>query len=230
MMILARHLMLLLAFSGQMLRSHQPSNFASDQWERSSLGANWTAYTATIALVGNLYPGVSAANTNAKAGYTAKAFTANQTVELTMAPGYDTSHCALASPAVRYIQSGNQRYELLKIWAGGVFDRPGDPDEYVIKRGADSNSGYIAFAAATWTLVAGDRLAITAIDTDANTVTITGYYNGQQVIQGTDTSAFRITSAGTPALEVSSLNVWSACASYPTPIASGWAAWNGTYQ
>lgn len=175
------------------------SNPISDNFDRASLGANWTQNTGTSDTVGSASWGIITSGNIAIASWAGSPTPgADQVAEATIAPGWvaATSNL-LVAVNVRRRASDSARYMF------GYDNDPADGEpttQWIIKYDgvASELTRLIATNATAPAPVAGDRLRIEVRGTGA-TVTIKGYRNGILLCEGTDTTADRILS-GPPGL------------------------------
>lgn len=176
------------------------SDPVTDNFNRASLGANWTANTGTSDTVSSTSWGIVTSGTIAVGSWAGTPTPAvDQYAEATIATGWSAATSKLLLGVnVRRRSSDSARYML------SYSNDPGDADPttgWVIKYdGVASELTRILLTNTTLGApVAGDRLRIEARGSGA-TVTLKGFLNGILIFEGTDTNADRIVTVGPPGL------------------------------
>jgi hypothetical protein len=181
---------------------------ASDDFERASLGPNWTVWfgVANCGIVGSSDVGMIASNPMCGASWTADSFAADSFSEGVISSNKDPD--MMGQVFVRRRSADNARY--------GLHYNNESTFKWEIKYdGVPSAQTRIVANASGAAPLPGDTIRIEIMGQ-----TIRGFHNGVEVVNGTDNAADAITTAG-PAGLVYRLKLGSS-ASYPTPMFESW--------
>lgn len=187
----------------------------SDNFERASLGGNWTVHNGNAAIVASSDYGASAFSGVHIASWTGTTIIGDQVVEGTLSAGWDSR--LLAQVCTRRRSADLARY------AFGYDDDPGftvPPQWYIKYDGvATENTRLLAVVTGLPAVAPGDRLRFETRGT--NPVVLRGYHNGILRCEASDSAADRITS-GPPGL---TLRAWTGSSlTYPIPVFEDFAA------
>ncbi len=210
--ILSRLFIAVLLTAGAIpIRAQDP---ASDDFERASLGGNWTRFGDSNAEIVNGRDLGAPTSTWLFVGWTASAFDANQFSEIIIADGKPST--MLTQVYVRRRASDLARY-------GFHFNPESDPanPRWEIKYDGVPSAQTRILASVPGTGTApGDRLRIEV--RGSSNVVIKGFHNGVEVISATDAAHQRITNSG-PAGMVSRYSLGTT----PPPNVPVFASWRG---
>lgn len=179
---------------------------ASDDFERATLGANWSTASGSAA-------GIVAGNFGAlflgpvSSDWIASSFGADQFSEVVVATGKDPN--MLVQPHVRRQSSSPARY-------GFHYNLEKTPAVWEIKYdGVPTAEVRILTSTTGPAPVAGDVMRIEARGRE-----ISGYLNGQRILVATDNAASAILATG--GVGITARLVVGTSTTYPTPIVASW--------
>ncbi|HLF07530.1 MAG TPA: hypothetical protein VI893_10240 [Thermoplasmata archaeon] len=181
---------------------------ASDDFERASLGPNWTVWfgSGNCGIVGSSDLGMINFNAMCGASWTADTFSADSFSEGVISANKDPD--MMGQAFVRRRSSDNARY--------GLHYNNESTMKWEIKYdGVPSAQTRIVANASGAAPLPGDTIRIEIVGQ-----TLRGFHNGVEVVNGTDTAPDAITTAG-PAGLVYRLKLGSS-ATYPTPMFESW--------
>lgn len=191
------------------------SDPVTDNFNRASLGADWTVHLGNVATVTSTHWGASASSGVFISSWTATSITGDQVVEATIATGWDSR--LLAQPFVRRRSSDSARYGF------GYDDDPtfvATPIWYIKYDGvATELTRLLSEVTGPAAPVAGDRLRLEARGT--NPVLLKGYHNGILRCSASDATADRVTT-GPPGLVARPHS--GVTLTYPLPVFNDFAA------
>ena len=191
---------------------------ASDDFQRASLGANWTKYNANAEIVNGADLGSLTPSTTSLmyVGWTASTFAADQFCEAVVAAGRPDT--MLIQLFVRRRASDVARYAFAftdENGSGGI-----GPPQWIIKYDGVPTAQTRTLASAPATPpVPGDTLRIEA--TGTSPVLIKGFLNGVQIISATDNDHNRITTSG-PVGMAARLRLGGFTAPANSPLFASW--------
>lgn len=183
---------------------------AADDFQRASLGSNWSVILGNSSIVASADYGLSAASIGI-ATWVGTSLTADQFCEATLAADWDTD--LLAQICVRRRSSDSARYA---FHYDSDFNDGNPTVQWEIKYDGVASQDTRSLAGDTTRPgpVPGDTLRLEIRDYE-----LRAYHNGELIFNVTDTDASKIAS-GPPAL-VGRASVGASIA-YPAPVFSSW--------
>ncbi len=190
----------------------------SDDFERASLGSNWSVVFGNGAIVNNSDLG-STGTGQPIVMWVGTALGANQFCEATIA--LDKVTDMMAQVCVRRQSSDGARYAFY-YYAGGDSGEPVNGWRFKFDGVPSANTRTVGALNSTEPAMAGgDRIRLEVRGSGAS-VSLKGYRNGRLILEADDTAPDRITAVGPPSMAWRLVS--GSTTTYPSPVYENWSA------